>query len=136
MTLKEITITNAASSYAAEFFAEVAKQPEGKFFAFERKLPETTIRSQAQVCGKALGVKFTVVTTKKADAEGNGGSFAAGVTTKERKTRENKVPVTKPVGFIPIPEGAAGSEAASPEQIAAWDKEVTDSFAGAEYKGA
>lgn len=112
MTLKEVSITDAATTYAAEFFTEVAKQPEGKVFAFERKLPETTIRSQAQVFGKTLGVKFTVVTVKKADAEGNGGSFAVGVTTKERKPREKKATIATPIvpedsPAIPAPEGVS-----------------------------
>lgn len=110
MTLREVKLGNPTATYAAEFFGEVAKQPAGKFFSFDKKLPETTIRSQAQIFSKALGVKFTVVTVTKANEAGEGGSFAVGVTTKERKPRERKavsattiVPEDSPA--IPTPGG-------------------------------
>ena len=88
MKLKEVTVINKAQAYSAEFFKEVSTQPEGKLFAFEQDLPETTIRSQAATYGKALKVKFTVVAVPV--PEGQKKAFAVGVTTKIRKTRSAK----------------------------------------------
>ncbi len=90
--LKEVSLTTKANTYAKEFFEEVATKPEGKFYAFEEDLPETTIRSRAQQAGAALGVKFTVSTVT--GAEGVKPSFAVGVTTKVRKPRAKKAAAT------------------------------------------
>jgi hypothetical protein len=89
--LKEVSLSNATNQYSTEFFQLVAKQPEGKVFAFEQDLPETTIRSRAKQAGEALGVKFTVVTVD--GPEGSKPTFAVGVTTKTRKPRAVNRPI-------------------------------------------
>ncbi len=96
MKLKEIKIE--PSSYAEEFFTEVAKAAEGKFFLYEG--PVTTVnnlRSSAYSFGRTLGKKFTIRTVKPED--GSPEQFVAGVTTKTRAPRGSR----KNLGALPEP---------------------------------
>lgn len=110
MKLKEVSVIDKAGSYATEFFAEVSTKPEGKYFAYELDVPETTVRSQAQTFGKTLGVKFSVVTVV-GDKEGAKATYAVGITTKVRKTRVKRE-VAPPV----LPEGVVSLARELPEE--------------------
>lgn len=124
LKLKEVSLTDASTVYSTEFFATVAKQEEGKFFAFERPLPETTIRSRAKQAGEALGVKFTIVTVPPA-VPGGADSYAVGVTTKTRKPRSaNKQKVAEPAPAespAPVVGDWLLAEGGQPDQIEALD---------------
>lgn len=84
MKLKEIKLP-AKASYAADFFAEVAKASEGKYFLYEEAGTGNSIRSAAYNYGRRLKRKFTVVTVKD---ENGAEQFAVAVTSKARKPRK------------------------------------------------
>lgn len=87
MKLKEIKLP-AKNSYAADFFSEVAKASEGKFFLYEEAGTGNSIRSAAYNYGRRLKKKFSVVAVKdEAGAE----RFAVAVTSKARKPRKKAV---------------------------------------------
>lgn len=99
MKLKEIKLP-AKVSYAADFFAEVAKASEGRFFLYEEAATGNAIRSAAYNYGRRLKRKFSVVTVKD---ETGAEKFAVSVTSKTRKPRKKVV--------------AAVAEVETPEQI-------------------
>lgn len=84
MKLKEIKLP-AKASYAADFFAEVAKASEGRYFLYEEAGTGNSIRSAAYNYGRRLKRKFTVVTVKD---ENGAEQFAVAVTSKARKPRK------------------------------------------------
>jgi len=103
MKLKEIKIE--PSSYAEEFFREVSKAAEGKFFLYEG--PTTTVnnvRSSAYSFGRSLGVKFTVRTVKPEGSDTE--QIVVGTTTKTRAPRGSR----KNLGALPEPEVAPESQ--------------------------
>lgn len=108
MKLKEIKLP-AKASYAADFFAEVAKASEGKYFLYEEAGTGNSIRSAAYNYGRRLKRKFTVVTVKD---ENGAEKFAVAVTSKARKPRK-KVADTG----IDRAREAYSQETATPEQI-------------------
>lgn len=84
MKLREVKI-NPENTYVSEFFEEVAKTDEGKFFRFEG--PETvSLRSAARIYGSRLGRKFSVREVKDGDTK----FYAVGVTSKIRKRAAKK----------------------------------------------